>query len=124
IVSGSFREAWTRHRRLYLGLASTWVLLGYLMAGLRYRGTGYGLGIPWWAYALTESRVVVHYLCLALWPHPLIFDYGNDITIWHVTAAVPYALILAILGAGVLLELRRRPSMGFVCAWFFIILAP
>jgi tetratricopeptide (TPR) repeat protein len=123
-VSRSFREAWTRHRRLYLGLASTWVLLGYLMVGLHYRAVGFGLGIPWWAYALTESRAVVHYLCLALWPHPLVFDYGDRITIWHVTEAAPYALILAVLGAGVLRELRWQPPLGFVGAWFFIILAP
>jgi protein O-mannosyl-transferase len=37
-VTGSFRKAWTRHRRLYLSLAGTWLLLGYLMAGLHYRG--------------------------------------------------------------------------------------
>ncbi len=58
-VSGSFREAWTRHLRLYLGLAGTWLLLVYLMTGLHYRAVGFGLGIPWWAYALTESRAVV-----------------------------------------------------------------
>jgi tetratricopeptide (TPR) repeat protein len=122
-VSRSLREAWTRHRQLYLGLAGTWLWLGYLMVGLHYRAVGFGLGIPWWAYALTESRAVVHYLCLAFWPHPLVFDYGN-IMIWRVAEAAPYALILAVLGAGVLLELRRQPPIGFIGAWFFIILAP
>ena len=83
-VSKSFRETWMRHGRLYLALASTWLLLGYLMVGMHYRGVGYGLWIPWWAYALTESRVVVQYLCLTLWPHPLVFDYGQEMTIWHI----------------------------------------
>ena len=123
-ISRSFREAWTRHWRLYLWLAGSWLWLGYLMMGLHYRGVGFGLRVPWWAYALTESRAVVYYLCLALWPHPLVFDYGDNIAIWHVTQAAPYALILAALGAGVLLELRRRPAIGFVGAWLFIILAP
>ncbi|MGA2605090.1 MAG: hypothetical protein ABSG14_12755, partial [Verrucomicrobiia bacterium] len=130
-VSQSFREAWSRHGRLYLGLAGTWLLLGYLMAGSRNlldRGVGYGLGITWWTYALTECRAVVHYLWLALWPAPLVFDYGDaitgDITIWHLTEATPYALILAVLAAGVLVELRRQPAMGFLGAWFFVILAP
>jgi protein O-mannosyl-transferase len=123
-VSGSFREAWKRHRRLYLGLAGTWLLLGYLMVGLHYRAVGFGMGISSWAYALTESRVVVRYLWLAFWPHPLVVDYGDSITIWHHTEAAPYILILAVLGAGVLLELRRQPSLGFIGAWFFIILAP
>src|SRR5208282_291393 len=64
-VSGNFREAWTRHWRLYLGLASSWLLLGCLMADLHNRGVGYGLGIAWWGYALTECRAVVQYLRLA-----------------------------------------------------------
>jgi tetratricopeptide (TPR) repeat protein len=129
-VSQSFREAWSRHGRLYLGLAGTWLLLGYLMAGSRNlldRSVGYGLGITGWIYALTECRVVVHYLWLALWPAPLVFDYGDaitDITIWHFAEAAPYALILAVLVAGVLVELRRQPAMGFLGAWIFVILAP
>ena len=123
-ISGSFRKAWTRHRRLYLGLAGTWLLLGCLLVGLRYRAVGFGLGLPWWAYALTESRAVVHYLWLALWPHPLVFDYGYGVTIWHDTHPAPYILILAVLAASVLYELRRQPSIGFVGAWFFLILAP
>jgi len=123
-VSGSFREAWMRHRRLYLGLASTWVLLGYLMVGLHYRGAGYAVGIPWWSYALVECRVVVQYLWLALWPHPLVFDYGEFVTVQHNGGVALYAALLAILIAVVLVELKRRPAIGFVGAWFLVILAP
>ncbi len=123
-VSGSFREAWTRHRRLYLGLAGTWLLLGWLMVGLHYRDVGFGLGITGWAYALTECRVVIRYLWLALWPHPLVFDYGRVVAIRHIAAVAPSALILAVLAAGTLFELRRQPAFGFVGAWFFMILAP
>ncbi len=123
-ISGSFREAWTQHRPLYLGLASTWVLLGCLMAGLHYRGAGYGLGIPWWAYALIECRVVVRYLWLAIWPHLLVFDYGEFVATRHFAEVAPYALALVVLAASVLIELRRRPAIGLIGAWFFVILAP
>ncbi len=123
-VSGSFREAWTRHCRLYFGLAGTWVLLSYLMAGLRYRGAGYALGIPWWSYALVECRVVVRYLCLAIWPHPLVFDYGEFVPIRHFAEVAPCAIILAILVGGVLVELKRRPALGLVGVSFFVLLAP
>ncbi len=81
LVSGSFREAWKRHRWLYLGLASTWLLLARMMIGLHSRGVGLGLQISWWSYALVECRAIVKYLCLAIWPHPLVFDYG-EFTNW------------------------------------------
>jgi tetratricopeptide (TPR) repeat protein len=123
-VSGSFREAWTRHRRLYLGLASSWLLLGWLMAGLHERSVGYGLGSTWWGYALTECRVVVRYLRLAVWPRPLILDYGQYEPMKNPAAVVPYVLLLVVLAVVVLFELKWQPAIGFVGAWFFVILAP
>ena len=123
-VSGSFREAWNRHWRLYLGLASSWLLLGWLMAGLHNRGAGYGLGISWWGYVLAECRAVVQYLRLAIWPNRLVFDYGFHVPMKNVVAVAPFALILVILAIGVLFTLKRHPPIGFVGAWFFVILAP
>ena len=123
-VAGSFRAAWTQRWRLYMGLGGTWLVLGYLMAGIQYRGAGYGLGVTWQAYALTECQVVVNYLWLALWPHPLTFDYGTDMIIRHAAEAVPYALILMLLAAGAVVALKRWPAIGFTGAWFFVILAP
>jgi tetratricopeptide (TPR) repeat protein len=123
-VSGSFREAWARHWRPFLGLATSWLLLGCLMAGLHIRGAGYGLGIPWWGYALSECRAIVQYLRLALWPHPLILDYGEYAPTDSLAAVAPDALILAALAIAVLYALKRHPAIGFLGAWFFVILAP
>ena len=123
-VSGSFRKSWTSHGRLYLALGSCWLLLGHLMVGLNYRGVGYDQGFTWWSYALTECRTVVDYLWLALWPHPLVFDYGSDAVMWHVAYWPLYMLILALLVTGVLFALVRWPIIGFIGAWFFLILAP
>ncbi len=122
-VSRSYRETWARHKWLYLGLAGTWLLLAGLMVGLPYRSVGYGHGITWWAYALTECRAVTQYLWLAFWPHPLVFDYGTEIT-WHVADVASRGLIVALLVAGVLAALRRQPAIGFLGVWFFLILAP
>ena len=122
-VSKSFRGAWSRHWRLYLGLASSWLWLGYLMVGLHARGIGYGLGVTWWGYAPAECRVVVQYLRLAVWPTRLSLDYGTYVPTRLLTAA-PYALILAVLAAGVLVALKQQPAIGFLGAWFFVILAP
>lgn len=122
-VAGSFRETWKQRWRLYLGLAGTWLLLGYLMAGLDNRGVGYGHAFTWWTYALTECRAVVKYLCLAVWPSPLVLDYGME-GIGHPMEAAPFALILVVLVAATAIGLWRRPTLGFAGAWFFVILAP
>jgi tetratricopeptide (TPR) repeat protein len=104
-------------------LASTWILLACLMANLHERSVGFGQGVSWWTYALTSCRSVVLYLKLAIWPHPLVFDYGTHV-VQHVAEVVPHALILAALLAGVGILLRYRPALGFAGAWFFLILAP
>ncbi len=123
-VGGSFRAAW-RRRWFYLGLALTWLLLGYLIVRTGSRGgtAGFGLDAAWWAYALTQCRVIPHYLGLSLWPHPLIFDYGIEL-IKNPWEAAPYALLLALLVAATVIALWRRPAVGFLGAWFFLILAP
>jgi tetratricopeptide (TPR) repeat protein len=122
-VAGSFREAWRLRWRYYLGLACTWLLLARLMTGLGQRSVGFDQGVTWWNYALTSCRSVVLYLKMAVWPHPLVFDYGAAL-ISRPADAVPYALVLAALLTAVLIALRYRPGIGFAGAWFFLILAP
>ena len=116
-VAGSFREAWQRRRWFYLALAGTWLLLAALLSGLYHRAVGFGLGISWWIYALTECKVVVQYLGLSVWPHPLVFDYGgvNVDVAKHGTELMPYELGLALLVAGTLAALWRRPRAW--CPW-------
>jgi protein O-mannosyl-transferase len=122
-VAGSFREAWQRRWRYYLGLASTWLLLIRLTAGLNQRGVGFDQGITWWSYALTSCRSVVLYLKLAVWPHPLVFDYGFNV-IHNPVTVLPYVLFSVILVVGLGIALWRWPMIGFAGAWFFVILAP
>lgn len=123
-VSGSFSAAWRRHRGLWAALAATWVPLGLLMTtGLSHRGVGFGQGIAWWRYALTESRAVVAYLGLAFWPRPLVFDYGMYLP-EPAGRLAPYAAALVPLAAAALVALRRWPAAGFAGCWFFLLLAP
>jgi len=124
--AGSFREAWRRHKALHLGLAATWGVLVYLVVlagGSRGTAAGFGLGVPWWSYALKQCEAILLYLRLAFWPHPLVLDYGaavirRPVEIW------PQALSLAGLIAGTLVALRRWPMIGYLGFWFFAILAP
>jgi Flp pilus assembly protein TadD len=123
-IAGSFPQAWKQRWQLYVGLASTWVVLGYLVASVgSHGGMGFGSGLAWWQYALIQCRAIVHYLKLSVWPYPLIFDYGT-LTLGHVGRILPYALVLAALATGTAIALWRRPAVGFLGVWFFAILAP
>lgn len=124
-VAGTFREAWTRRWRLYASLAATWLLLAYLVHNAANRGgtAGLGLGDSTWTYALIQTRAITHYLWLAVWPHPLVFDYGMGLSEEAVGAA-PFALIVLTVVAGTIVALRRWPMVGFLGVWFFAILAP
>jgi len=128
-ASGSFREAWRRRRGFYLALGATWIPLACLVIGTANRsGTaGFGTNIRWSDYALTQVYAVPHYLRLALWPSPLVFDYGKA-TVWRPEALIlPAALLLALLAgtlAGLCSHSSARRSVGFLGACFFAILAP
>jgi protein O-mannosyl-transferase len=125
-AAGSFPEAWRRRRAYYAGLAATWIPLILLVAGMggnRGKAAGFGSPAAWWMYALTQLRAVVHYLRLAFWPHPLVFDYGTDL-VGSLGDVGLQALFLAVLAAATAVALRRRSALGFLGAWFFLILAP
>ena len=124
-LTGSFRDSLRRRRALYLGLAATWILLAVLMGGSPRSGsTGFGMqGVSAWAYAMTQPGVLLHYLRLALWPHPLVLHYGWPLTTSWREAWGPSSLIAGLLLA-TLWVMRHRPSLGFLGAWVFLILAP
>ena len=124
-VAGSWRAAWARRKIFYLGLGATWLLLGWLVLGAQNRGgtAGLGLGDSVWTYTLTQTRAITLYLRLALWPRPLVFDYGTD-AIGQLADALPYATVVVTLLVVAVVMLWRRPVAGFLAAWFFAILAP
>ena len=124
-VAGSFRAAWLQRGRLYAGLAATWLLLIWLVAHTAQRGgvAGFGLGLSSWNYALTQCRAIIHYLRLALWPSPLVIDYGTGF-VQELGEVWPQAVLVLALVAGTFVTLWRRPVIGFLGFWFFAILAP
>jgi tetratricopeptide (TPR) repeat protein len=123
-VAGSFGQAWRRHWRYFLGLAGIWVLQAFIMR-IKGQGAGFNQGVTSWHYALTSCRSVVLYLKLAIWPHPLVFDYGSkSIIVQHGAEILPQALVLVALLTGTAIALWRWPAVGFAGAWFFVVLAP
>ena len=123
--AGTLREAWRQRRWLHGTLAAGWLLLGWLVLASHGRNdtTGFGQGVGAFDYALTQSWAIPHYLALSFWPSALVVDYGTAV-IDSVRVVAPQVVLLAGLVGGTAWALVRRPSLGFVAACFFLILAP
>ena len=132
LITRSIRETLRRRWGLYGGLCATWVLLALTgtiklifdpdpgqtqAAGFAYAGC-----TPL-EYALTQPGVILHYLKLAVWPHPLCLDYHWPIARRPAEVAGPGLLILFLL-SGSLWSLSRWPWVGFLGLSFFLILSP
>lgn len=101
-------------------------------------GPSAGFGMPNLTpreYALTQTKVIFIYAGLALWPNSLCLDYGpasRDTPTpsgWPVSTSFDgeimfFVIVLAIFLAGTIWALFRKPWLGFLGAWFFVILAP
>jgi tetratricopeptide (TPR) repeat protein len=122
----SFRNAWQRRRPYYVFLFATWLPLALQILAARGRGgtVGFGIGgVTWWQYALTQADALTRYLCSTVWPTKLVFDYGTGVVggLSEVWPQFAFIVTLVVLTA---LALWRRPPLGFLGAWFFLILAP
>jgi tetratricopeptide (TPR) repeat protein len=123
-ISRTVGETLRRRWGLYAGLAATWLVVGVSLATSQVTEQEFMVaGLNPWRYALTQFEVIVHYLRLAVWPHPLAFDYAWPIADPASSVVPSAAVVLALLG-GTALALRRRWWVGFWGAWFFLVLAP
>lgn len=126
-LSSSWRELFRQRGKLHAGLAVTWLILPLALAGgtLEYQGL-VGIDLKQVSpldHLLTQPGVILHYLRLCFWPHPLILDYRWPLAKTLVEIAPAGAAILGLLGLTAW-ALRRRPEIGFLGLWFFVILAP
>jgi len=131
-VAGTFRKALTERKAYYAGLACSWVFLAWMMAraGTRDDTVGYVPGLTPQIYIYNQFHAVVHYLRLAIWPSPLVFDYGPPEISRFGQVGFDALIVLSLL-AGTMFALRRAPTLanlwpvlGFLGCWFFLILAP
>ncbi len=117
-------EVSRRRAGLYAALAATWGVLGALMWMWPHTSSvGATDAITPIDYALNQGAVILSYLRLSIWPHPLLIDYGmpGPVTIG---AAWPALAAVALLGIATLALFARRRAVAFPAAWFFVILAP
>lgn len=124
--AGSFASALRQRGAYYGGLAATWLLLASLLlsgGGSRGVAAGFGLGVTPWTYLLKQAEAIVLYLKLAVWPYPLVLDYGTAVVTSPIDVLGSGLLVLGLLAATLWL-LVRRPVAGFFGAAFFLLLAP
>ena len=116
-LATSFRQLWDRRASLYVGLAGTWLILAVLVARTVHPMTRLGIeGLTAWDYLKTEAGVIVHYLRLCFWPHPLVIDYSD----WPIALSLEDVLVsgtamLGLLGATAL-AFRWQPCLAVLHA--------
>ncbi len=124
-LTGGFRETLRARSGFYAMLGATWALIVWrVMPGDFHGGVQpWGAATSPWMYLQVQCQAVVHYLRLALWPEPLVFDYGvvrPGAFVWVLPPAF-FLLSLATVSAVALWQVRAR---GFLGAWFFLLLVP
>lgn len=122
-----------QHRYLYLGLALTWLIISpsfivIFPAEAPPAGHDVSVGmanpnVTPKQYAMSQTGVILHYLRLTVWPHPLCLDYKWPSAKSPSEVLVPI-IILGTLVAGSVWALFRISWLGFLGVWFFVILSP
>jgi protein O-mannosyl-transferase len=124
-LARTFREIFRARWRLYAALGCTWGILIALMSQAPRGGTT-GFELPDLTplqQIRTQPGVILHYLRLAFWPHPLVLDYGWPVAHNPLAIAVTGIVVLTLL-ALIVIALFKCPPVGFLGLWFFVILAP
>jgi tetratricopeptide (TPR) repeat protein len=125
LVFGSVGAAVRARWRFYTALASTWVLMGVMVAthGQSFAAGFSSAGVSVWTYLLNQSVMITRYLRLAVWPQGLVVNYGwpRALTVADVW---PYLLFVGIVIAITIVALIRRPRVGALAAWVFLTLGP
>lgn len=121
-LSTSLRDALRRRSGLYAAFGVVFVVT--VLISHRFAGGRHFDAVDTFDYLKTESGVIVYYLRLALWPHPLVADYSDWPIVSSVATVLPAALVVMALLAGTAWAFHRGRPVAFLGAWFFLILAP
>jgi Flp pilus assembly protein TadD len=125
-LSASFRQALRERGWVYAGLLATLALIPlnlYMADFHRSALVGADVMSPW-DYLKTQAQVIVMYLRLSFWPHPLVIDYQGWPTHPPLARVLPHALLIVALLALTVAGLFRLKPAAYAGAWFFLILAP
>jgi tetratricopeptide (TPR) repeat protein len=126
-LARSFREMIRRRWIFYLFFLFTWAAFTAWHLSRAHKsegGIGFQMEVTPMKYALTETGVILYYLQISVWPRGLTIDYQSWPWWSTVSEAMPAVAIVGGMLLATFVLLFWRPAVGFVCAWFFIALAP
>ncbi len=132
-TAGGARRALARRWWYYAALAACSVLAGarlfYVLQALPQAGMGFRVkGVSPLSYALTQARVIWHYLRLVVLPigQNLDYDFLPSTSLLDPPTTLPAVLALAgaLLGLVWLIRANRGRAWAFWALGFFLLLAP
>ena len=103
----------TRSWRLYSGFVVAWcvlILINY--SGPRSGSAGFNTGVSAYAWWLTQTRILLLYLKLFVWPWPLVIFYEFP---YFTTIQAAWPWLLPVLGliVATLVLVAHRTAVGF-----------
>lgn len=124
VLKQSTAYLWKKRIVLYLGLASTWLLLAYLLS-TNPRGNSVGMNLSYSPvdYFTTQLWAITNYLWLTIWPANLCGDYGI-FSIKEPETWFPCLVLLLFLAGMTVWSWLKCRRISFLGICFFLILAP
>lgn len=123
VLADSFKSALRKRWPLYAGLTLTWVVLAFAMATSKNENVGATEQVTHLKYLFTQAGVLIFYLRQSVWPTGL-----SIVHYWPVASDIRDAMIpglpIAIMLLATTIAIARGRPIGFLGAWFFLILAP
>ena len=124
LLHTDWRAQWAQRRVLYGGLAATWLILAGVARGARSLSAGFAAhDADALTYLWNQSRLILRYLRLSVWPTDLVLNYGWPQPL-HFLDVWPQVALLATAFALTLWALVRSRRLGFLGLWLFVTLAP
>lgn len=126
-VSDTLRTVLRSRKGFYAALAATWSVLVFYQIGMPH-GPGVSFNDPYLGvldYFRTQMTVIVHYLRLFFWPHPLVLD-SQDWPIvrgWSSVLIIP-GILLCTMFTLTVWGIIRKTWWSLLGVAFFAVLAP
>ncbi len=123
LLSDSWFGALRRRPFLYGGMAASWGVLAWWLCQQSPLAPVWKPQVSWGEYFLLQPGIILHYLRLAVWPHPLCLDYA-----WPTLGPLSHAILPGAVFVGLLVWTRwmaeRDPLMGWCGSLVWLVLAP